>query len=90
MDIMKFVDFMYKIIKEANPETRLRTHRINCGMSQSELSKISGVPLLQIQIFEQRKRNINKTAAETLLRLSKALCCTMEDLIEKERNEYEQ
>ncbi len=53
------------------------------GFSQSELAAESGVPLRQIQLFEQRQRNINKTAAETLLRLSKTLCCRMEDLMEK-------
>lgn len=53
------------------------------GFSQSELAAESGVPLRQIQLFEQCQRNINKTAAETLLRLSKVPCCRMEDLMER-------
>jgi len=40
------------------------------------------VPLRQIQLFEQGQRDINKTAAVTLYKLSKALCCRMEDLLE--------
>ena len=53
-------------------------------MSQSELAAEADVPLKQIQLFAQRQRNINMTAAETLLKLSKALCCRMEDLPEKD------
>lgn len=83
MDLMQFVDRMQEKMKEAYPMTRLRRQREISGFSQSELAAESGVPLRQIQLFEQRQRNINKTAAETLLRLSKALCCRMEDLMER-------
>ena len=51
-------------------------------MSQTALAAESGVPLRQIQLFEQGQRDINKTSAATLKQLSKALCCRMEDLIE--------
>lgn len=82
MDIMQFCDRMYKTVKSLTPDTRLKTKRENSGLSQSELAQDSGVPVRQIQLFEQRQRDINKTAAETLLRLSRSLCCDMEDLIE--------
>ena len=82
MDIMHFADQMEIRIKERFPHTRLREARLNCGYSQSELSSESGVPLRQIQLFEQRQRNINNAAAITLLRLSRALHCSMEELIE--------
>ena len=42
----------------------------------------ANVPLRQIQLFEQCQRDINKTASETLFRISKTLCCRMEDLLE--------
>lgn len=83
MDIMQFVDRMDEHMRSAYPLTRLRIRRENCGLSQSELAADSGVPLRQIQLFEQRQRDINKTAAETLLQLSKALYCNMEDLMER-------
>ncbi len=51
-------------------------------MSQSDLAAYSGVKLRQIQLFEQRQRNINKASAVTLLKLSRALSCRMEDLME--------
>lgn len=82
MDILQFADRMQKKMKAAYPWTKLRMRREVCGLSQSELAADSGVALRQIQLFEQRRRDINKTAAETLLRLSRTLCCRMEDLME--------
>lgn len=82
MDILQFVDAMQKKMNEAFPRTRLRMRRDICGLSQAELADRSEVPLRQIQLFEQRQRDINKTAADTLQRLSRALDCSMEDLIE--------
>ena len=83
MDILQFADTMDQEMEAAYPQTKLRLRRENCGFSQSELAEESGVPLRQIQLFEQKQRSINKTAAETLLRLSRALCCSMESLLEK-------
>ena len=82
MDIEKFVDHMNAFLKKAYPSTRLRTKRLNSGMSQSELALDSGVALRQIQLFEQRQRNINNASAITLLQLSRSLHCNMEELIE--------
>ena len=82
MDIMQFVDKINEEIKVAYPQTKLKILREASGLSQSELGIASRVPLRQIQLFEQRQRDINKTAAETLLKLSKTLCCKIEDLIE--------
>ena len=83
MDIMKFVERMHLLMHAAYPLTRLRTRRERCGFSQMDLAIDSGVSVRQIQLFEQRQRDINKTAAETLLRLSRSLHCEMEDLMEK-------
>ena len=82
MDIMQFADRMDRMIKDAYPDTRLKTMHINCGFSQSQLAADSGVALRQIQLFEQRHRDINNAAAITLLRLSRSLHCHMEDLVE--------
>ena len=82
MDIRQFADHMDVIMREAYPETRLKTRRMNSGLSQSELAAYSGVALCQIQLFEQKQRDINNAAAITILQLSKALHCRMEDLIE--------
>ncbi len=82
MDVMQFVEQMDYLIHKASPDTRLKVRRINCGMSQSQLASYSGVAIRQIQLFEQRQRDINKAAALTLLQLSRSLNCQMEDLME--------
>ena len=82
MDVTQFAEHMDELLHDAYPDTRLRTRRKNSGMSQSELAFDSGVALRQIQLFEQRQRNINNAAAITLLQLSKTLHCDIEDLME--------
>ena len=85
MDLSHFADQMNHLLKKVYPQTRLRDRRSNCGLSQSELSAEADVPLRQIQLFEQGQRDINKTSAMTLLKLSKELHCKMEDLLEPEQ-----
>lgn len=82
-DIMKFVTVMDEKLGRYYVETNLKRLRMQRGMSQSELAGASGVPLRQIQLFEQRRRDINKTQAVNLLALSKILCCKMEELLER-------
>lgn len=82
MDVMQFVDLMKKKMDEAYPKTRLRIRRELCDLSQTELAAEAEVSIRQIQLFEQRQRDINKTAADTLRRLGRALHCKMEDLME--------
>ena len=85
MDLTHFEDHLDHLVKKAHPQKRLCERRKNCGMTQSELAAEADVPLRQIQLFEQGQRDINKTSAITLLKLSKALHCKMEDLLEPER-----
>ncbi len=70
------------IIDDYYVDTNLKRIRKLSGYSQRELSELSGVPLRQIQLFEQRQRNINNTRAENVFRLAKILNCKCEDLIE--------
>lgn len=84
MDITHFTARMHQLMKSAYPHARLRERRNSCGYSQAELAAEADVPLRQIQLFEQRQRDINKTSAITLYKLSKALFCRMEDLLEPE------
>ena len=74
------LDEMYKAAK---PETNLKLFRLNAGLSQRELSELSGVPVRTIQQYEQRQKNINKAQAEYLIMLSDVLCCEVIDLMEK-------
>ena len=82
-DITKFADILDARMREFFTDTNLKRIRTAYGCTQAELAKRSGVSLRSIQMYEQRNKDINKASAETLLRLSKVLGCTMEDLMEK-------
>lgn len=81
-DINKFVDIANSIIFQK--ETNLVRYRKNANMSQLQLSKYSQVSLRSIQLYEQRQLNINTAPANKLLKLSRVLGCTIEDLLEVE------
>lgn len=73
------LDHRTSMQREASRLKRLRTY---INLSQSRLADISGVPLRQIQLFEQGQRDINKTQGETLKKLSRALQCNIEELLQ--------
>jgi DNA-binding XRE family transcriptional regulator len=81
-DITKFVSVMDEKLKEYYKDTNLKRLRTNIGYSQKRLAEEAGVSLRQIQLFEQRQRDINKAHLDTVIKLSKALCCKAEDLAE--------
>lgn len=60
----------------------LATIRKEQNLSQSELSKKSGVNCQMIQKYEQGTKDINKASALTLYKISKVLNCKIEDLLE--------
>lgn len=62
-------------------EPSLKVWRKKRKLSQSELSKLSGVPLRTIRAYEQKKLDISKAQGETLYKLAKTLDCSMEALI---------
>lgn len=78
----RFASVADEIVNKKNSETRLKRIRSAYGCSQSRLAKMSGVGLRSIQMYEQRKKNINHAEAESVLRLSRALGCEMEDILE--------
>lgn len=83
MDVMHFCDRMSGLISAVSPETNLKRLRVLNGMSQSQLARDSGVPLRTIQQYEQRQKDINKAQAEYIIKLSGALNCSPEVLIER-------
>lgn len=78
----KFVDVANNIVFQK--ETNLARYRKNADMSQAKLSRYSEVSLRSIQLYEQRQLNINTAPANKLLRLSRVLGCSIEDLLEVE------
>lgn len=81
-DIQKFVEVMDEKINSFYTDTNLKRIRTHAGYSQSELAKEAGVSLRQIQLLEQRQRDINKAQAGSVMRLARALGCGIEDLLE--------
>ncbi|MBR0464146.1 MAG: helix-turn-helix transcriptional regulator [Clostridia bacterium] len=82
-DITKFVDIADEKIRAHFKDTNLKRIRSSFGCTQAELAKRSGVTLRSIQMYEQRKKDINKASADALYRISKVLGCDMESLLEK-------
>lgn len=80
-DVTKFFDVADEYFKN-NEITNLKKARQARGLSQSELAKKAEVALRSIQMFEQRRNDINKAQVETLYKLAKVLGCNIEDLLE--------
>lgn len=62
--------------------TNLKKMRERRGLTQTELAIKSEVNMRTIQNYEQGKANINKGAVITILKLSRALDCSMLDIME--------
>jgi transcriptional regulator with XRE-family HTH domain len=75
------VEIMDDKFKEHKEESMLKRLRMYAGLSQRALAEKAGVPLRQIQLFEQGQRDINKTQGATLYQLAAALGCDMEMLL---------
>lgn len=83
-DVSKFVKEADAIIEKnkKNSISNLQRVRKARGMTQKELSEVSGVTLRMIQLYEQRQNDINKAQVEVVLRLANVLGCVIEDLLE--------
>jgi len=82
MDVSQFCDKMIELYNKRKNKTNLKALRLNAGLSQSELAEISDIPIRTIQQYEQNQKNINAAKAETVVKLAKALNCTVEALME--------
>lgn len=59
----------------------LKDMREKAGMSQSQLASKADVNVRMIQHYEQGSKDINKAEVMTVYKLSKALGCNMEDIM---------
>jgi len=81
MDISQFCDQMDLLIDQNNKQSSLARLRAYAGLSQKALAEKSDVSVRMIEQYEQGKKEIKKASADTVLRLSRALNCSMEDII---------
>lgn len=78
----KVVDVLNEKYKSQRKATNLQTLRKRAGLSQKQLAELSGVSIRMIQQYEIMDKDINKASAISLLRLSKVIGCSIEDLLE--------
>lgn len=69
--------------------TNLKRLRKEKYLTANELAEKSGVKVTNIRKYELEERDINKASGITLYQLSKALDCTIEELLEIEDMEKE-
>ena len=63
-------------------ESKLKTARKHCGLTQEELARESGVSLNTIRAYERKGKDINKAQFDIVLRLAKALKCDITELLD--------
>ncbi len=82
-DLSKFIDIACRKIRARKPQTNLGIIRKAVGLSQQKLANLTDVDIRSIQMYEQRKNDINKAQVTTLFKISKVLGCNIEDLLER-------
>lgn len=82
MDITQAVDELNRIRQQKRIESYLKYFRKKMGYTQAELADATGIPLRTIQQYEQKRKNINKASADSILILSNILKCNPIDLME--------
>lgn len=80
----KIADTLDQIIKSDKKITNLQLLRKNAGLTQKELSELSGVNLRTLQQYENRSKDINKAAGDVINRLAYTLHCNFYDVMELE------
>lgn len=80
-DVSVAIDILDEKMVTDREHNSLRRLRRYAELTQNMLAQQSGVPLRQIQMFEQGQRDIRKTQGQTLLQLAHVLNCRVEDLL---------
>ena len=82
MDVSRFLEDFMQELESVKVEKNLRRIRLAAGYYQSELSRLSGVNIRNIQLYEQGVQDINRASASTLASLARPPACNIEDLME--------
>lgn len=78
-DVQKALDVLDVHMEQK--ESKLKTVRKCCGLTQEELSLRSGVSLNTIRAYERKAKDIRKAQMDIVLRLSDGLQCRIEDIL---------
>jgi DNA-binding XRE family transcriptional regulator len=60
---------------------RLKTVRKKCSLTQETLAKASGVPVNTVRTYEHKSKDLNKSQADIIMRLTRTLRCEISDLL---------
>ena len=81
-DVKKFFYVAMDYFNKKEKVVNLKKIRLASGLTQKDLAKRAEVELRSIQMYEQRRNDINKAQADTLHKLARVLGCNIEDLLE--------
>ena len=59
----------------------LQEMRLKAGVSQSQLSALSGINYRTLQAYESGRKNVNSAKLKQILKLASALNCTVEEIV---------
>ncbi|MBQ2935445.1 MAG: helix-turn-helix transcriptional regulator [Lachnospiraceae bacterium] len=63
-------------------QSKLKTARKHCGLTQEALADASGVSLNTIRAYERKSKDLNKAQFDIVIRLAKALKCEVLELLD--------
>lgn len=74
--------------------TKIKSKRLETGITQSQLAEKAGINVRVLQHYEQGSKNFDHARIDTILKVCIALDCKMSDVIENEEyiellNKYE-
>ena len=64
--------------------SKLKRIRVAKGLTQQDLSKLSGINIKSIASYEQTPSKINKASIETVYNIAECLNCNIDDIVEME------
>lgn len=64
--------------------SKLKTKRMEAGLSQSQLAEKANMNVRTLQHYEQGSKNFDHARIDTILRVCLALKCKIEDIIENQ------
>ena len=65
-----------------NTESKLKTMRKRCGLTQEALAKVADVSVNTIRAYERKSKDLNKARFDIIMRLARALKCAISDLLD--------
>lgn len=73
-----------RLSKGLDKGSKLRILRVKRGLSQSELAKLSDIPVRTLQKYENNYQSIDGAKLNTICQLSAALECKITDILESD------